>query len=115
MSTNRFFSLLVVMSLVLIATLTVREALATSAVGSDTQNAQRAQAADAARWTAMAEYYTNAEAVQSRGQAADSAHWTAMSEYYQAQVQNLDRGQAADAARWTAMAEYYLRLNSASS
>lgn len=116
MSTNRFFSLIVVLALVLVATLTVREAVATSAVLSDTEKAEHAQAADAARWTAMGEYYTSVEAVQPRGQIADSARWTAMAEYYQAlaQAQNLDLGRAADAARWTAMAEYYLRMNFAS-
>jgi hypothetical protein len=110
--TNRFFTLLVVMTLVLVATLTVREAVATSTVVSDAQKAQRAQVADAARWTAMGKYYASVEAVQPRGQAADSARWTAMGEYYreQAEAQHLDRGQAADAARWTAMAEYYLRM-----
>ena len=116
MSANRFFNLLVLMALVLVATLTVREAVATSAVLSDTEKAGRAQAADAARWTAMGEYYASAAEVQPRGQAADAARWTAMGKYYEnlAKSQNLDRGRAADAARWTAMAEYYLRFNSAS-
>jgi len=56
MITNRFFSLLVVMALVLVASLTVREGVATSTVLSDIE---KAQAADAARWTAMGEYYAN--------------------------------------------------------
>jgi hypothetical protein len=116
MSANRFLNLLVLMALALVATLTVREAMATSAVLSDAQKAERAQAADAARWTAMAEYYASAAEVQSRGQAADAARWTAMGEYYKnlAKSQNLDRGRAADAARWTAMADYYLRFNGVS-
>lgn len=116
MSANRFLNLLVLMALALVATLTVREAVATSAVLSDTEKAQRAQVADAARWTAMGEYYANVSEVQSRGQAADAARWTAMSEYYKnlAKSQNLDRGRAADAARWTAVADYYLRFNGVS-
>ena len=85
MITNRFFSLLVVMALVLVATLTVREVMATSAVLSD---AQRAQAADAARWTAIGEYYRAL-----------------------VHAPTIDRGRAADAVRWTAMAESYLRMN----
>jgi len=113
MITNRFFNLLVVMALVLVASLTVREALATSTVLSDTE---KAQAADAAHWTAMGEYYADLETIQSREQAADAARWIAMGKYYenQAKFQNLGLNHTADAARWTAMAEYYLRLNSAS-
>ena len=116
MSANRFFNVLAFMALALVATLTVQEAVATSAVLSDTEKAQRAQAADAARWTAMGEYYASVAEVQSRGQAADAARWTAMGEYYRnlAKSQNLDRGWAADAARWTAMAEYYRQLNTMS-
>jgi len=113
MITNRFFNLLVVMALVLVASLTVREALATSIVLSDTE---KTQAADAARWTAMGEHYADLETIQSREQAADAARWIAMGKYYenQAKFQNLGLNHTADAARWTAMAEYYLRLNSAS-
>jgi hypothetical protein len=115
MSANRFFNVLVLMALVLVATLTVREAMATSAILSDAEKAERAQAADTARWMAMGEYYAAVEAVQSRGRAADAARWTAMGEYYEnlAMSQNLDRGRAADAARWTAMANYYTQLISA--
>jgi len=113
MFTNRFFNLVIVMALVLVASLTVREVLATSTVLSDTEEAQ---AADAARWTAMGEYYADLETIQSREQAADAAHWIAMGMYYenQAKSQSLGLNHIADAARWTAMAEYYLRLNSAS-
>ena len=140
MSANRFFSLLVVMALMLVVTLTVREAVATSAVLSEVQKAERAQAADAARWTAMGEYYQGfdvarrerslaaetarwtaigayysdlAEAQLQLSRAADAARWTAMSEYYKHQKANLSlgRGRAADAARWTAMAEYYKLLD----
>ena len=47
-----------------------------------------------------------------RGRAADAARWTAMAERYQSvkEAQNLSRGQAADAVRWTTMSNYYLQV-----
>ena len=76
-------------------------------------SAERGRAADAARWTAMGEYYEKLEESQlQRSRAADTARWTAMVERYQSveEAQNLQRGRAADAARWTAMADYYLQV-----
>lgn len=119
MYANRFFTLLIVVALASITVLTVQEAVATNAVAlapelRETQR-ERIRAADAARWTAMGEYYENVEAGKiQRSRNADAARWMAMSEYYQklaeVQAQNLERGRDADAARWTAMAEYYTQL-----
>jgi hypothetical protein len=72
---------------------------------------QRSRAADTARWEAMGEYYLN-QSRRERSQAADAARWTAMVERYQSveEAQNLQRGRAAEAARWTAMADYHLQV-----
>jgi hypothetical protein len=70
---------------------------------------QRSRIADTARWTAMGEYYLN-HAYRARSLAADAARWTAMGEYYEKlEASQLQRSRAADAARWTAMAAYYLQ------
>jgi hypothetical protein len=53
---------------------------------------------------------TNANSGDSlqRGREADAARYTAMAEYYTAEDgADLQRGREADAARYTAMAEYY--------
>jgi hypothetical protein len=50
MFTNRFFTVLVILTLAAVVGLTVREAIATSAIASN---------ADAARWEAMGKYYEN--------------------------------------------------------
>ena len=84
---NRFFTRVVILSLVAVIALTVREALATSAIALDPEapeaaQLQRSRAADAARWTAMGEYYEKLNESQSmeRSRAADAARWTAMGE-----------------------------------
>jgi hypothetical protein len=58
MLTNRFFMLLVAVALASIAALTLQEAAATTTIisnVSETERIQQSRAADAARWTAMAE------------------------------------------------------------
>jgi len=114
---NRFFTLVAIMSLVVVITLTVREALATSAIAldpeaSEADRLERSRAADTARWTAMGEYYEQLNVAQSmeRSRAADTARWTAIGEYYvQLEAAQLQRSRVADTARWNAMAEYYRR------
>ncbi len=74
---------------------------------------ERGRTADAARWTAMGEYYGELEeSPLQRSRAADAARWMAMTERYQSTegAENLSRGQAADASRWTAMANYYQQV-----
>lgn len=118
---NRFFTFVVIPAIVAVIAFTVRETVATSAIALDpqvleAQRLERSRAADAARWTAMGEYYQNrAEAGNlTHSRTADAARWTAMAEYYQklanAEAQNLARARAADAARWTAMADYYAQF-----
>ena len=58
MFTNRFFTVLVILALAAVAGLTVREAIATSSVTSNVEEA------DTARWEAMGEYYANQAAAQ---------------------------------------------------
>ncbi len=92
MHVNRFISLLVAVALAVVAILTAQNAVATSNVASDsleTLQMQRNWTADAARWTAMGEYYQKLA---------------------KAEAQNLARARAADAARWTAMGEYYAQF-----
>jgi hypothetical protein len=86
MYANRFFTLAVIMSLVVVIALTVRETVATSAIALDpgaeaAQRLQRSRAADAARWTAMGEFYEKLNGSQSiaRSRTADIARWTAQS------------------------------------
>ncbi len=59
---NSFFTLVVIMLFVAVITLTVREALASSAIAldpeaSEAERLERSRMADTARWTAMGEYY----------------------------------------------------------
>jgi hypothetical protein len=107
MSKNRFLIVLGVLSLLLVA-------MVISFPLSNTPTSdERGRAADAARWTAMGEYFEKLEESQlQRSQVADTARWTAMVEHYQSveEAQNLQRGRAADAARWTTMADYYLQV-----
>ncbi len=72
-------------------------------------NLQRGREADAARYNAMAKYYTAEEGADlQRGREADAARYTAMAGYYTAEEgADLQRGREADAARYTAMADYY--------
>ena len=85
---NRFFTVLVPIALIVVLALTVREVFATSSLMLDPQtqealNLQRGRAADAARWTAMSEYYDKLKQAQlERRRAADTARWNAMAEYY---------------------------------
>jgi hypothetical protein len=116
---NRFFTFVVILALVAVIALTVREAVATSAIALDpgAQEAQRLQwsrAADAARWTAMGEYYQKLNGSQSiaRSRTADAARWTAMGDYYEKlEAAQIQRSGAADTARWNAMVEYYRLIN----
>ena len=67
MFTNRFFTALIIVALTAVVGLTVREAVVTSAFGSELEEAERIQqtwAADTARWEAMGEYYANQAAAQ---------------------------------------------------
>jgi hypothetical protein len=104
MSKNRFLIVLGVLSLLLVA-------MVISFPLSNTPTSdERGRAADAARWTAMGEYFEKLEESQlQRSQVADTARWEAMGEYYLNQSRR-ERSQAADAARWTAMADYYLQV-----
>jgi hypothetical protein len=79
MNTHRFLSLLVVIALTIVATLTAQSAIAKSNVAFDSLETLRTQknwSADAARWTAMGEYYQN-----------------------RAEAENLTRSRPAEAAR----------------
>jgi hypothetical protein len=105
---------LVLVALISIAALTVQEAVATSMLNSNAnvQRMEQSRAADAARWTAMGEYYQSRVEAESlnleRSRSADAARWGAMAVYYQElEKKSQERGRAADAARWTAMAAYY--------
>ena len=118
MYANRFFTFVVILALVAVIALTVREAVATSAIALDpgaqeAQHLQGSRAADATRWTAMGEYYENLDESQlQRSRDADIARWEAMGEYYLNQSRR-ERSQAADAARWTAMLERYQSVEEA--
>ena len=107
---NRFLIVLGVLSLLLIAM------VISFPVSNALTSAERSRAADAARWTAMSEYFQNrAEAENlTRARTADAARWEAMGRYYQqfsgGASLNLLRARAAETARWTAMAEYYQKL-----
>ncbi len=88
MYANRFFTFVVVLALGAVIALTVREAVATSAIALDpgaqeAQRLERSRAADAARWKAMGEYYQRLEAYRiQRSRAADAARWNAMIKIY---------------------------------
>ena len=107
MSKNRFLIVLGVLSLVLVAM------VFSPALSIVQTSVERGRAADAARYTSMAEFYVKSmEPAFQLSRAADAARWTAMAERYQSavEVQDLSRGQAADAARWTAMSNSYLQV-----
>jgi hypothetical protein len=107
---NRFLIVLGVLSLLLVAM------VISISLSNTPTSAERGRAAEAARWTAMGEYYQNrAEAENlTPSRTADAARWEAMGRYYQqfdsGASLNLLRSRAADTARWTAMAEYYQKL-----
>jgi hypothetical protein len=116
MFTNRFFSLPMIVVLVVVFALIIQDTVATRAIAIDTQAHEtqrlRSLEADVARWTAMGEYYQNLkveEAALQRGRAADAVRWTAVAGSYQDlhETQQLQRSRAADVARWTALAQYY--------
>ena len=66
---------------------------------------QKSRAADAARWTAMANALSP-QALLAKSRAAETARLTAMAKAYLSQP-SLAKSQAAEAARWSALAEYY--------
>ena len=104
---NRFLIVLGVLSLLLVAMVISVPLRNTPTSG------ERGRVADAARWTAMGEYYEKLEESQlQRSRAADTARWNAMAEHYQTleAAQGMERSRAADTARWTSMAEYYHNL-----
>ena len=102
---NRFLIILGVLSLLSVAM------VISFPLSNTPTSAERGRAADAARWTAMGEYYEQLNGAQDieRSRAADSARWMAMGEYYQnrAEAENLTRSRTADAARWEALGRYY--------
>jgi hypothetical protein len=101
---NRFLIFLGVLSLLMVA-MVISIPLSNTPTSSE-----RGRAAEAARWTAMGEYYEKLEESQlQRSRVADTARWEAMGEYYLNQSRR-ERSQAADAARWTAMADYFLQV-----
>jgi hypothetical protein len=101
---NRFLIVLGVLSLLLVAM------VISIPLTNTPTSAERGRAAEAARWTAMGEYYEKLEESQlQRSRVADTARWEAMGEYYLNQSRR-ERSQSADAARWTAMANYYLQV-----
>ena len=111
MFTNRIFTVLVILVLAAVIVPTVREAMATSAVAPNPEEApsiERSRSADTARWEAMGKYYEN-QVPRLRSRSAETARWEAIAEYYQSveEAHNLQRGRAADAARWTVLAHYY--------
>jgi ABC-type multidrug transport system fused ATPase/permease subunit len=113
MYTNRFFSIVLILTLVAVVAFTVREAMATDLLSQEAQRIQRSRNAETARWVATGQYYQQLEEVhRQRSRAADAARWAALGEYYEnlEVVESLQRGRDADAARWTAMAEYYTQV-----
>lgn len=138
MSTSRLFGLLAALALAVVAVMTVRAAVATSTLvnsgtidaaaarwqglgefyvrqAPETARMQRAQAADTARWVAMAKAYKPSSNVQSAQPTydAETARWVAMGEFYNRQAdqaQRIQQARNADVARWTAMGKYYPRL-----
>ncbi|RME75518.1 MAG: hypothetical protein D6784_07785 [Chloroflexi bacterium] len=82
-------------------------ALAEFYLAKDEANSQRAIQADAARYNGLAEFYaTNSNGLQ-RGIEASSARYTGLAKHYAAENDGLQRGIEASAARYTALADYY--------
>lgn len=99
MSKNRLFYMLVGLVLLVTVVLVAQEAVATTSVVS-AENHLRAMQADAARWTSLAETYTNRQmSIQ-----ADSARWTALAESYAHRQPAIN----AYAARWTGLAQAFM-------
>ena len=115
---NRFLIVLGLLSLLLVAMAVSRPAPkpastedldwpARPVIASDDLAIQRGRQADAARLTAMSEYYQ-----KQRSQEAYSARLTAQAGGYQNE-QAIQKGRLADALRWNAIAEYHKLVISA--
>ena len=78
-----------------------------SPVSGNEATIQRGIEADAARYTAMAEYYTAQKESVALGIQADAARYIAMTGFYPAWRESLDRVHETDAARYTAMTTFY--------
>ena len=99
-----------VLSYLLISPLPVN--LSSASVSTTGSNFETSLEADAARYTAMAEFYAaKAEHIQ-QGLEADAARYTAMAEFYNASAASIQHGLEADAARYTDMANYYMNKES---
>jgi hypothetical protein len=68
---------------------------------------QRGIEANAARYTALAEYYSAEADNLQRTFDADTARYTALAKYYVTEDDDRQRGIDASAARYTALAKYY--------
>ena len=115
---NRFLIVLGLLSLLLVAMAVSRPAPkpastedlswpARPVIASDDLAMQRGRQADAARLTAMSEYYQ-----KQRSQEAYSARLTAQAGQYQ-NAQAMQKGRLADALRWKAIAESHKLVISA--
>jgi len=83
-------------------------ALAEFHLAEDAANRQRAISAEVARHNGLARYYLSKdETGGQRALKADTARYTALAAYFAAENDNLQRGLKADAARYGALAEYY--------
>ena len=106
MSTSRLFSLFVALTLAVAVVVTLRVGVGTSnLVNSGTVDAE------AARWTAKAEFYAGqaqeAARIQ-RVQAADTARWVAMAKAYElAKHAPAQTTYDAETGRWMALAQFY--------
>jgi hypothetical protein len=81
-----------------------------------TESIQQGRKADAARYTAMAEFYNAKAADTLRVLEADTARYTAMAKYYtEKEAIRVQRSLNADATRYTAMAEYYMKMQEVTS
>jgi len=78
-----------------------------SPVSGSESSIQRGIEADAARYTAMAEYYNAQKESVALGIQADAARYTAMTDFYPAWRESLDRVHETDAARYTGMSAFY--------
>ena len=91
------------------AFLNVQPAVRLGSAGTFSENSlQRGIDADAARYTAMAKFYTVQNESIGLGIESDAARYTSMATFYSAWRNELRQTHEADAARYTAMAEYYM-------
>lgn len=110
MKANRWFKLWVIMALVAVVGLTIREAFFTTAIvhaddAAMVLRTHNARAAEAARWTAMAEHYQKIEAARAelshqRSLEAFKARWAAIGERYQRMNEQQMRLQPQGAVQW---------------